>query len=106
MLIDDPATPNRYTVMVSFIQMLGPILATVVTYVLTKKVNRRIEDKADVAATKADVAAVASIEGNNKLEEVHKVVNGKNDVLIAENQRLVAELAKAQVELSTRRSTD
>jgi hypothetical protein len=98
--------PNRYTVMINFIQMIGPILATVVTYMLTRKTNRRIEDKADVAASKADVAAVETIKGNGKIEEMHKTVNGRTDALIAENQQLKIDLAKAQTIISSRRSTD
>ena len=96
---------NQWDAVVVAIQVVGALLTTIIgaaSAVWAAKAARE--------ATAAKVAAVDSVqqtvEGNQKVEEVHKVVNGKNDALVAEVQRLTAENARLQAEAQKRRVGD
>ena len=104
-MTQDPA-PNLNAVWIALIQTVGTVAVILATWWANRKRSERIEQKADVAATRADDAAVETVKGNAALAEVSKTVNGRNDALVVENKRLEAELAQARAVIGTRRADD
>jgi hypothetical protein len=106
MNLQDVQGPNVNAVWIALIGAMSTMLTTLLTFWMTRNRLVRTEDKADVAATRADVAAAETVKGNEALAEVHKTVNGKNDALMAENRRLQDQLSQVQVQLAQRRASD
>jgi len=106
MLTEIEPGPNGYSVLIAAISALAPVITTIVSYKMLGRKADRIETKADTAAIKAADAVIKTEEGNNKIDEVHKTVNGRTDALLKENQELKVALAKAQTIIASRRSTD
>lgn len=105
-MIQETQSPNMNAVWIALIGSVTTMVTTLGTFWMTQIRQKRIEAKADVAALRADQAAVETVKGNEAIAEVHKVVNGRTDALIAENKRLVARAAAAEAEAANRRSTD
>lgn len=105
--------PNLYNVFIVFIQMMGPIVATIVTYLLTKKSTNEIKHstneikhEAAKAVENAEAAVIETVKGNERIEEVRRTVNGKSDQLAAENARLLSEVRLLEAKLQGRRAED
>jgi hypothetical protein len=80
-LLQDPALipPNQWSVLQTLITTLGPIFATVVTYLLTRKDTKQIRQ---------ETAAQTP-----KLEGIHVLVNGRMTAALDRIANLESQLA-------------
>lgn len=78
----DPAAyvnPNGWTVLLAVIGILGPILATVTTYLLTKRDTQQIKEE--------------TVRQTPKLDTIHVLVNGRMTAALDEISSLKSEVA-------------
>lgn len=79
----DELPPNKFTVLNTLILTLGPILTTVVTYLLSRR---------DTKPIRQDVP--------QKLDGIHVLVNGRLSAALAEIEALKARAEEAEAKLA------